>query len=70
MEVNRYDNYISYNFVDRSAVIPRDYTGVDAEGTDEFKIFIDLVPVRRDFADLCDFSTGDSVLYTVDGSVF
>lgn len=64
------DNYISYNFVDRRAVIPRDYTGIDAEGTDEFKIFIDLVPVRCDFADLRDISTGHSVLYTVDGCVF
>ena len=41
-----------------------------AKGTDEFKIFIDLVPVRCDFADLRDISTGHSVLYTVDGCVF
>ena len=40
------------------------------KGRMSLKIFIDLVPVRCDFADLRDISTGHSVLYTVDGCVF
>lgn len=70
MEVGRYDdNSISDYPAGMRACLSACNPCSDAQRAYELKIFIDLVSVRCDSADLCDISAGYPFLHTIDGNL-
>lgn len=64
------DNGISNHFACVRTALPCDYIIFNAKGSDELKVFADLVLFRCDIAGMCGISAGDTLLYPSDWCIF